>query len=172
MDADKERQEIRRWKKCFVTTAKYQLKKDEDYSDSASVRASYGYFDLSEGNQVTALLKITTDKKSLYYKVRGRAMSRINEPFAEDHYQDLIDKYLGEYKAKEDMKRTEREWYRENSKNCIIVRYNEDGTTTKIAVKRDQNNSTKNVDIEKTERTGLLSKLLPWGHKRHKKKER
>ena len=54
------------------------LENDKDYSELANAIVEFGYLDDFEGHGIEALLKVVTDKETVYFAVQGTKMMRVD----------------------------------------------------------------------------------------------
>ena len=70
-----EDKELKEW---IANNAINLLEKDKDYSELANTIVEFGYLYDFEGHGIEALMKVITDKDTLYFAVQGTKMMRVN----------------------------------------------------------------------------------------------
>ena len=70
-----EDKELKEW---IANNAINLLEKDKDYSELANTIVEFGYLYDFEGHGIEALLKVVTDKETVYFAVQGTKMMRVD----------------------------------------------------------------------------------------------
>ena len=70
-----EDKELKEW---IVNNAINVLEKDKDYNELTNTKVEFGYLYDFEGHGIEALLKVITDKDTLYFAVQGQKMMRLD----------------------------------------------------------------------------------------------
>lgn len=69
-----------------------QLTPGADYTEMAYTSCDFGYLFLFEGRGVEALLKVVTDRTTVYFAVQGDTFTR--QKYNEDMYKSTVSAYL------------------------------------------------------------------------------
>ena len=70
-----EDKELKEW---IANNAINLLEKDKDYSELANTKVDFGYLYEFDGHGIEALMKVITDKDTIYFAVQGTKMMRLD----------------------------------------------------------------------------------------------